>query len=495
MKKKFLLLLYLFLMAGCSNYVPKNDISEVNKVDNIKGTNNKQDLNLEFHNDKWWLIYNDANLNKLIDLTLESNSDLKIASYNIDMASATIDTAQESGFKAGLYASGTYHGSSKHTTVTKTATLPVVGKVDPSEYSGKPIYTAGVGLQTSYTFDFYHKYRNLGKQQEFLAQGIAFQEKLARLKITTSLTKLYGYYFYLDQENNNLQERLKTLTAIEDKVKESVRLGVSLNESLLDVQNKILALKSYINLNQFNRKSTINTINSLSSFKHVAEVQEIMKNAKDHKIINQEVVVPSSISSDVIINRPDVQYYVMMIQSQKAKLAATRVDFYPQVSIAGDIGYKGLGVDNSFKDFRSLMWSFGPKVYLPIFNMSGVKTNYKIAGLKVNVFIEQYNQTINNSIKDINEKLTSTQMSKLNYNNQVDNFKNSETIYKNSNSRLQLGAISQYKNLNDKYKYLSADLAKNQKAYKLFSDQVDLVNSLGGIYKTKDQLEENNKGE
>ena len=91
-------------------------------------------------------------------------------------------------------------------------------------------------------------------------------------------------------------------------------------------------------------------------------------------------------------------------------------------------------------------------------------------------------------IKDINNKLATTQTTKLNYRDEIANYKNSKTIYTNSQLKLNIGSISKYQNLTDKYMYLSADLSKNQEAFKLFSDQVDLINSLGGVYKTKEQL-------
>jgi len=124
-----------------------------------------------------------------------------------------------------------------------------------------------------------------------------------------------------------------------------------------------------------------------------------------------------------------------------------KADFYPQVSIAGDIGYRGIGIDNSFRDFSSLVWSFGPKVYLPIFNLSSIKANYKIADIKVNKFIANYNKTINDSIQDINTKLSGAKISKI-------NFMNLDTIEKNEEH----------------------------------SDQIDLINSLGGVYKNEKQI-------
>ena len=487
--KKFMLTLCFVFISGCSSYVPKNEISEVKTVESIKSNNSEKETNenITFSNQKWWLTYNDENLNELIDLTLESNSDLKIATLNIQRASATIDATADSAFKMGLYGDATYYGTSKNHTKSKAIGPQPIG-IPEDAFAGETAYVAGAGLKASYNFNFYDKYGNLAKQQEYIAKGLEFRTKLVELSLTTNLTKLYGYYLYLEVEKENLDARLKVLNSIKDKVKKTIELGNGVDEDLLSINNKILALNKYINLNKLHIESTIETINSLSSYEHKEEVARILKNAKNDKLLEEDFIVPNSVSSDVIVNRPDVQYYMMMIESQKAKLTAAKSDFYPQMSIGGDIGYRGVGLDNSFKDFSSLMWSFGPKVYLPIFNLSGVKTNYKIAGIQVNIFVEDYNKTVNGAIKDINDKLTSVKIAKINYRDIDQIYLNNKKQYENSNFKYKIGSISEYENLNDQYTYLAASLTKNQQNYKVFSEQVDLINSLGGVYKSRDEI-------
>ena len=417
MKKHIILIPYLLLLLGCSNYIPPSNISNMQEVSDIKTLTpqKEQDKTLIFSDQKWWLTFNDENLNKLVNITLNSNTDLKIAMLNIEKASATIDAATNSAFKMGLYTNADYYGTSKNYTSSKALEVGGVTVVPKDALAGEATYTAGLGLKASYNFNFYDKYGNLANQQRYIAKSASFNSKLVELNLTTNLAKLYGYYLYLHREKDNLNSRLKTLTSIKNKVKISIDLGISVEEDLITIQNKILALNKYIYLNKFNQTTTVDTINSLSSYEYKRKIDQILLSSSKNNLFEHYLIIPNSISSDVIVNRPDVKYYLMMIESEKSKLTAVKSDFYPQISIGGDIGYKGLGLDNSFQDLSSLMWSFGPKVYLPLFNLSGIKANYKISGIQVNIFIENYNKTIYGAIKDINEKLTSAQMSKLNY--------------------------------------------------------------------------------
>ena len=498
--KKIILISWLLLITGCSSYVPETheDLiqtrNDIQLQDNFTQgeKNDSKDQNLVFVHEKWWSNYNDPDLDKLMEVALNSNADLKAAKLNIQAATTAIDAADHSAFQMGLYAGADVLGTSESYTKSK-AIGPQPFGIPEDALAGETAYTAGAGISANYHFDFYDKYENLTKQQKYLAESAKFHSKLIELNITTNITKLYGHYIYTQDEKINLDKKLAILMSVEDRVRSRVELGGGAEEDLLIIQNKILTLKRYINLNEFQRQWTAETIYSLSSYKNKDQVEKILKDAADSHLMEQKFIIPDKISSDVIINRPDVQYYLMMIESQKAKLKSLKSDFYPQVSIGGDLGYRGVGIDNSFKDFSSLMWSFGPRVYLPIFNLSGIKANYKIADIRVNVFIANYNKTINNSIQDINTKLSSAKTSKINYINLDRIEQNEKIIYKNSNLKFKIGAISEYQNLKDQYIYLNSSLHKTQQAYKLYSDQIDLINSLGGVYKNQNQIETENE--
>ncbi|MGB6129367.1 MAG: TolC family protein [Psychrilyobacter sp.] len=489
--RKTILISWLLLMIGCSGYVPKTNEDLMQSKDEIQLQDNfilgenydSKNQNLIFSNDEWWLNYHDLDLNKLMKIALNSNTDLKVAKLNIQAATTVIDAANYSAFQMGLYGGANVHKLTNLYTKSKA-----IGSIPENGLAGETTYTASTGINANYNFDFYGKYENLTKQKRYQAESAKFQSKMIELNITTNIAKLYGYYIYLQEEKINLDKKLSVLMPIRDKVKLAIEFGGGSEEDMLVIENKILNLKRHININKFKKESTAETIYSLSSYKNKTKVKKILKNAIYSHLMEQEFIIPNIISSDVIIYRPDVQYYLMMINSQKAKLKSLKSDFYPQISIGGNIGYQGLGIDNSFKDFSSLMWSFGPKVYLPIFNLSGIKTNYKIADIKVNIFIANYNKTINNSIQDINTKLSSAKIAKINYTNLYTIEKNEEKIYKNSNLKLESGSISEYQNLKDHYIYLGSSLHKTQQAYKLYSDQIDLINSLGGVYKNKGQV-------
>uniref|UniRef100_A0A6A7GD71 TolC family protein n=1 Tax=Hirondellea gigas TaxID=1518452 RepID=A0A6A7GD71_9CRUS len=210
MKKHIILIPCFLLLLGCSNYIPKSDISNMQEVSDLKTLTQREEQGnaLIFSDDKWWLTFNDENLNELITLTLNSNTDLKIVMLNIEKASATIDAAENSAFKMGLYGGADYYGMSKNYTSSKAIKVGGASVVTKDELAGEAAYTAGVGLKASYNFNFYNKYGNLANQQRYIAKGASFNSKLIELNLTTNLAKLYGYYLYLNNEKDNLDSKL-----------------------------------------------------------------------------------------------------------------------------------------------------------------------------------------------------------------------------------------------------------------------------------------------
>ena len=101
----------------------------------------------------------------------------------------------------------------------------------------------------------------------------------------------------------------------------------------------------------------------------------------------------------------------MIIQSQKYKLKSIEADYYPQFSITGNLNETKIDLRNGFSP-SALAWSLGPKVYLPLFNMSQIDADYRIGGQELEEFIKEYNKTLMTSFKNINVELAANKTSK-----------------------------------------------------------------------------------
>lgn len=236
--------------------------------------------------------------------------------------------------------------------------------------------------------------------------------------------------------------------------------------------------------NELNKQLTINNLNILSSNKNSNDISSLLqKNSQDLNIeFKEKINIPSSISSDVIINRPDVEYYLMLIKGQEKHLDAAKADFYPQFSITGQYGFEGINFNKILRK-DSLLGFIGPSIYLPIFHSGAIKSTYKIAGTDMNIFIEEYNKAIINAYNDVDNELYKTKTLWSTSNDSDENFKTQTNLLSRDEKRLEIGTISKYDYLSKKYSWYNNKLDNEQQHFNLYTQQLQLINSLGGVYK------------
>ena len=104
------------------------------------------------------------------------------------------------------------------------------------------------------------------------------------------------------------------------------------------------------------------------------------------------------------------------------------------------------------------------------------------AGTDLNIFIEQYNKSVLNAYEDVNNNLlkVKTNWNTIKYDDA--NLKSQGELLDRDGQRLKLGKIAKYDYTVSKYNWLVSVLDNKQKHYSLYSQQIDLINSLGGSY-------------
>jgi outer membrane protein TolC len=194
--------------------------------------------------------------------------------------------------------------------------------------------------------------------------------------------------------------------------------------------------------------------------------------------------LPTYYTASVITERPDVKYYLYTIQAQEEQLKALKTDFYPNITIDGSIGFESITPNLLFSK-SSLFATIAPTLKLPIFDSGRITSNYKLAGLDLNTFIENYNQTVSSSIRDVNDNLYKLKNEELLLKSTLDIYENKKTIFKSMNDRYEIGTISHYEFVQERDELLNEERVSNEQMFNRFNQQIDLINSLGGINITK----------
>lgn len=464
MIKKALPLIISILVTGCVA-VPNIDSPtiEIQKIQTINQDNYK------IKSEKWWTELNNAQLNKLMVVVLENNKDLKLLNIKI----------------AKIQEQYTLNNTSKNIAIDLDATAKKQrlsgNSFNPAEYSGKIIDNQSISLNTSYDLDLFDRVGHLNNQYMSLKAAEEVNKQWNELNISNQVVKLYAQYTFYNNQEKLLNQQVNVYKELLELESYKVSVGKGIQDDVLKLQNNLKDMDILINNNTTSRQLAINSLimlgnNNDSITKTLAEpTVDLYKNS---------LKLPTYYTASVIAERPDVKYYLYTINAQEEQLKALKADFYPNITIDGSVGFESI-TPNLLLSKSSLFATVAPTLKLPIFDSGRITSNYKLAGLDLSTFIENYNQTISASIKDINDNLNKLNNEQSTLSNTIAKYENMKKIFINMSDRYAYGTISRYEFVQERDQLLSEERETNQQMLNKFTQQIDLINSLGGINITK----------
>lgn len=116
------------------------------------------------------------------------------------------------------------------------------------------------------------------------------------------------------------------------------------------------------------------------------------------------VPVKAGLSSQVLLNRPDVMEAEYTLKAKNANIGAARAAFFPSISLTASSGIASKSLSNLF-DGGTGVWSFAPSITLPIFDGGQNSANLDYSYAQKNIALLEYEKTIQTAFKEVNNAL------------------------------------------------------------------------------------------
>ena len=460
-KVKFLILLCFF--SSCSP-IPKLNIRNIENPKNIFKENNKTTY---IKNIKWWEGYNDLYLNNLIEIILENNKSIEVAILNQDKAQEILNYTR--GINGpDIFFNGDFKRNRLNFMDKKIADNKTILNINTIAFSG------------NYTIDFFGKLDALENEVKYQIEAENQKKEYVKLDIITKTINLYGYWNYLQNEQENLNKQKKIINQLYKLKNLKINLGSGIIDEVIKFQDMVINNQIAIDTNKKEQKIIENSLNALGSFKENSSIQKILSQSKNFDILKNKKT-PQIISSESIVKRPDLKYYISIINSQTEKIKSLKTDFFPKIILNGELGYMA----PSKQDFFSKVYLNGflsPSIYLPILQGGRIESNYRIAGIDLNIFIEEYNDAIFQAFKNVDNNLLEAKLQKQIVDNTKSILKNHRDLFSRNKKRLEIQTISQEELLESELLLYTLILKEDYEYLSLFNKNLSLLNSLGGNY-------------
>jgi multidrug efflux system outer membrane protein len=391
--RKYLLILILISLAGCS-FIPKyNRPASPVPAAYTKGSGAKPGpLAADIG---WREFFKDARLQKLIEIALQNNRDLRIAALNVEQT-----RAQYRLFRNALLPSFEANGERNK----ERAVSSVSGNATTTNK-----YT--VSIDTAYEIDIFGRIRSLKAQvleNYFATEAV---RRGVQIALVSEVAVQYLNERALAEQLDEVNQTLESVNHFYELTKKSYELGGASELDFRSTEAQLGAAKA--NKAGFERRYQ-------QAREDLAFLigQPLPADLPAPKPLSEQELLedmPEGLPSDVLERRPDILEAEHKLKSANANIGAVRAAFFPQITLTGSSGTSSIKLGNLFKP-GSDIWNFTPQISIPIFNRSNNKANLDVAGLQKLAEIAGYEKAVQNAFREVSEGL----IARASFNDQIE---------------------------------------------------------------------------
>ena len=335
----------------------------------------------------WRDFIADDRLERLVDIALEQNRDLRIAALDIERARALYQIEGAARFPAiDATGSGTHQ--------RMPADLSMTGQSATTH-----TYGASVGI-ASYELDLFGRVRSLrdAALEQYFATGEARRSVAISLiaEISRAWVALAADQARLELVSDTLANR----EAAHKLVVRSHELGVA---SALDLRQSQTTVESArADLARFQRLLAQDR-NALALLVGAPVPAELLPGPDLDRVVAVTRIAPG-LPSEVLQQRPDVAQAERLLRAANADIGAARANFYPSIGLTAGIGTASSELSGLF-DGGSGTWNFIPSIRMPIFDGGRNRALLEVAEVDRDIAVARYERAVQSAFREVADAL------------------------------------------------------------------------------------------
>lgn len=333
----------------------------------------------------WQSYFPDADLQKLIQVGLQHNRDLKTAVLRMDEAKATY----------GLQKADRLPTVQGNLNYDRSRTV-----FSSSQAFEAELFRVGVGI-SEYEIDVFGRVKSL--TQSALEQYLAVAENRQAVQVTlvTEIATQYVNYLAIQAQLKVSQQTLADRQQMLQRTQRRFDAGL---DQVLDVKAAQIQVEQVqAQLAQWQRQlaTTQNALYLLLG-EPSQRTPLPVKPLEDLKLADVTPGLPSSL----LTRRSDIRAAEHQLKAANANIGAARAAFYPRLQLTTNVGLVNSDFAKLFSDTGSNYWAFSPQLVIPIFNYGRNKASLKLAEARQHIEVVNYEKTIQTAFKEVMDVLS-----------------------------------------------------------------------------------------
>ncbi|KVM44438.1 efflux transporter outer membrane subunit, partial [Burkholderia vietnamiensis] len=334
----------------------------------------------------WREFFADPRLQRLIEIALNNNRDLRVAVLNIEASRAQYQIT-----RAGLFPTldGTGSGNiQRYPAGVSTTRQPLITR------------TYSVGLSASWELDLFGRVQSLKDQALAQYLSTSYARQATEISLVSQVADQYLTLLSTEDLLKVTENTLKTAQASYDLTKLQFDNGTG---SELDLRQAQTVVEQALANQQAQARARAQAVNALVLL--IGEpLPDDLPAGMSLDAQNLLTDVPAGLPSDLLTRRPDVMQAEQTLLAANANIGAARAAFFPRISLTAAFGTASPTLGGLFKA-GTAAWSFAPQLTMPIFEGGQNIANLNLANVQKRIEIANYEKAIQSAFREVSDGL------------------------------------------------------------------------------------------
>jgi len=371
-------LVFIVLMTGCAmgpDYErPESESPEAWRESVAQG--------VSIANLKWWEVFQDEDLIRILNLALANNKDLAIAVARIEEARAAL----------GFVRADQYPGLDGQAGASRGNTL--LGTPNPGGVGDSYVLAANL----SFELDLWGKLRR--STEAARAELLATLEARNVVTIALIADVASAYLLLLDLDNRvevakrTLETRKESLNIIQARFDRGIVPLIDVNQAQIELADARAELASL-------EREDLQAENLLSVLLGQNPGPVIRG---DQTIDMYPPEVPAGLPSELLERRPDVRQSSELLHAQTARIGVAQALRWPSLSLTGSLGLASDDLSGYFSS-NNKIWNLNASLLGPIFDAGRGRSRVEVEIARTEQLLLNYELTVLRAFQEVEDAL------------------------------------------------------------------------------------------
>jgi multidrug efflux system outer membrane protein len=453
--------LFALLLAGCASPVKyERPPVELPQAWKESGPRFAQD-------GRWWRIYDDAQLDALVERSFKDNADLVVAAARVDEARALMGEAESFLFPR-LDAQGS--ASREQISQRSATSFPGVAR----EFS-----TYRATLNLSYELDLFGRLRSGADAARAELEASEASRDAVRLALAAQVAKSYFGLRSFDEQVVLTRQSLALREDLLGLQRKRQRAGVIGDFELRQLEAEAAAARAQLPALEEAREAQEAALAVLlgGTPREVFESAVEVKRQYEERL--QAPVVPAGLPSELLLRRRDLVEAERRLAAANARVSVARSEMFPSIALTAVLGSESAALSNLFSGPAGL-WTVAAAISQPVFSGGRTEARTAAAEARERAALAQYQQAVRVAFSEVRTALASQSRARERFDAESERARALQETLRLARLRYESGIASQIEVIDAERGLLAARIARVDALRAHRAAVADLFRALGG---------------